>query len=382
MRANKSKATTNCGGAIPRGSDDGIEYPCSDIFQRLKMNPDDPALIRYQADILKGYGDLSNAANLYSKAANLLLKEGRIPAAIALKLMQWRISSPTKTDVRDFMLKLNQEAAENQPVQAFFCHLNIQESFTLYSSFEMIAFEPDHEILGVGDLENHLYFVVSGILRGSLNYKVDGEETSYRDQTYYLHQNDYFGDIHPFDSVKKSTSCIESKTQVELIRISREKLRKICAIYPRIEHRIMDLLKVQSGSCTDNSPQDKRKVRRIPSKLHLGIEILLNGSQHTSIYLTGHTKDVSIGGLCIILDEAGFTSSSEISSLEYSLKLSKVQVNFTVEELKVSIPGTIVWIDTVSNGRKKSVALGIKFDKMSPKLRGIMMMFFNSFSKN
>ena len=122
-------------------------------------------------------------------------------------------------------------------------------------------------------------------------------------------------------------------------------------------------------------------LTRIQSKLELGIEILLNGSQNTSIYLSGYSSDVSIGGICFILDEISLNSSSEISSFEDGIKNAKVQVNFLIEDLKVSIPGKIAWLSQVSHEGRKTIALGIQFDEMSPKLKGILMMFFNSFHK-
>jgi len=114
-------------------------------------------------------------------------------------------------------------------------------------------------------------------------------------------------------------------------------------------------------------------------KLELGLEILLNGSQNTSIYLSGFSSDISIGGIRFVLDDIGLDSFSEILSFENGMKDAKVQVNFPIEDLKVSIPGKIVWLSPVSHEGRKTIALGVEFDKMSPKLKGLLMMFFNSF---
>jgi hypothetical protein len=90
---------------------------------------------------------------------------------------------------------------------------------------------------------------------------------------------------------------------------------------------------------------------------------------------------VSIGGIRFILDEISLNSSSEIASFEKGIKKAKVQVNFPIEDLNVSIPGKIAWLSTVSHEGRKTTALGIQFEKMSPKLKGLLMMFFNSFHK-
>jgi hypothetical protein len=208
---------------------------------------------------------------------------------------------------------------------------------------------------------------------------MDDRKKVYREPNLYLYENDYFGDIYPFDRDKKSNSYVETKSQVELLRISKEKLRKICIKYPKIEHGLLNLLKVRSKASVDDLREKLRDARRIPLKLELGIEILLNGSQNTSIYLSGNSSDISIGGICFILDDIGLESYSEILSFENGMKNAKVQVNFPIEDLKVSIPGKIVWLSPVLHEGRKTLSLGIQFEKMSPKLKGLLMMFFNSF---
>jgi hypothetical protein len=132
----------------------------------------------------------------------------------------------------------------------------------------------------------------------------------------------------------------------------------------------------------DESREMLRDARRIQSKLGLGIDVLLNGSQNKSIYLSGCTGDVSIGGICFILDEESLKSYSEISSFEKGIKNAEVQVNFPIEELKFSIPGKIAWLSPVLHEGRKTIALGVQFDKMSPKLKGLLMTFFNAYDKN
>jgi CRP-like cAMP-binding protein len=296
--------------------------------------------------------------------------------------MQWRINSPTKEEVKIFLIHLKKLGTEGSAIKSFFCQLNIQEFLALFSRFEIINLLVDTTVKKVGDLEDSLNFIISGSLKDSLYDTIDSRDKVYREPNLYLYENDYFGDIYPFDRDKKSKSYIETKSQVELLRISREKLRKICTKYPKIEHGLMNLLKVRSKGSMDNSGGKLRDIRRIHLKLELGIEILLNGSQNTSIYLSGFSSDVSIGGVRFVLDDIGLDSYAEILSFENGMVNAKVQVNFPIEDLNVSIPGKIVWLSPVSHEGRKTIALGIQFDKMSPKLKGLLMMFFNSFDKN
>jgi CRP-like cAMP-binding protein len=352
------------------------------LHKLLKKYPDEPGLIRVRADQLKKNGVLDGAAGLYSKASKLFLERGKIPAAIALKIMQWRISSPAKVEVKNFLLNLAQVAGDDTPVKSFFCQLNLQESIALFSPLQIIHLPPDHTVKKVGDLEDSLYFVISGTLKDSMYNTIDNREKVYRAPNLYLNANDYFGDIYPFDRDKKSNSYVETKSQVELLKIPKEKLRIICTKYPKIEYGLLNLLKVRSKAATEDPYEKLRHARRIQLKLDLGVEIILNGSQNTSICMSGFSKDVSIGGMCFMLDEMSLNSSSEILSLEKGIKNAKVQVHFPIEDLKVSIPGTIVWLSPVSHEGRKTIALGIQFDKMSPKLKGLLMMFFNSFRKD
>ena len=381
IKAVSTQDSTSKGIGDPILKNDIVLHSSEILHKLLKKYPDEAGLIKVQADPLKKNGVLNGAAGLYSKAAKLFLRKGKIPAAIALKIMQWRISSPTKAEVKNFLLNLTPVAGDDTPLKPFFCQLDFQEAIALFSPFEIVHLPPNHTVKKVGDLEDGLYFVISGTLKDSMYHAIDNREKVYREPNLYLSENDYFGDIYPFDRDKKSNSYIETKSEVELLKISKEKLRKICTQYPKIEYGLLNLLKVRSKFSTADSHEKLRDARRIHMKLELGIEIFLNGSQNTSIYLSGFSSDVSIGGIRFILDEISLNSSSEITSFENGIKNAKVQVNFPIEDLNVSIPGKIVWLSPVSHEGRKTIALGIQFDKMSPKLKGLLMMFFNSFHK-
>ena len=387
MTANQVKTVTpqiyTSEGIVDHIIKNDIVLHSSEILNKLlRKYPDEPGLIRVQADQLKKNGILDGAAGLYSKAAKLFLQKDKIPAAIALKRMQWQINSPSKEEIRDFVLHLKKLDSKDSPIRFFFCQFNIQEFLALFARFEIINLPPETTVKKVGDLEDSLNFIISGSLKDSLYDTIDSRGKVYREPNLYLYENDYFGDIYPFDRDKKSKSYIETKSPVELLRISREKLRKICTKYPRIEHGLLNLLKVRSKDSMAKSRGKLRHIRRILLKLELGIEILLNGSQNTSIYLSGFSSDVSIGGVRFVLDDIGLDSYSEILSFENGMINAKVQVNFPIEDMNVSIPGKIVWLSPVSHEGRKTIALGIEFDKMSPKLKGLLMMFFNSFDKN
>jgi CRP-like cAMP-binding protein len=373
-------ATAN--GIVEPALKNDIMLHSSKILNKLlKMCTDKPGFIGVHADKGGESRALNRAAGLYCKAAKLFLKKGEISAAIAMKAIQWRINSPTKSEVNNFLLNMGQVPGEPTPAKLFFCLLNVPESIALYSSLEILRLPANRVVKKIGGLEDNLYFIISGTLRDSTYNSIENRGKVYREPNLNLKKDDYFGDIYPFDVDKKSNSHVETRSRVELLKISKENLRKICIRYPKIEYGLLKLLKIRSKESIDNSPKKLRHARRIQLKLDLGIQIQLNGSPNTSTYLSGYSSDVSIGGLSFILDETGLNSFSKISSSDKDVKRAKVQVNLPIEELKVSIPGKIVWLSTVSHEGRKTTALGIQFEKMTPQLRGMLMMFFNSFHK-
>jgi hypothetical protein len=176
-------------------------------------------------------------------------------------------------------------------------------------------------------------------------------------------------------------SYIETESQVELLKISKEKLAKICKKYPNIELGLLNLLQIRSKISKSSALDSLRITKRIQLKLKFGLEVYLKGSANTSIYLTGCSSDVSIGGVCFILDEMSHTASSEISFFERVLNGTKVQANLPIEDLTIKIPGKISWIRLVSYKGRKTVALGIQFEKMSPKFKGLLIAIFNCFDE-
>ena len=360
-----------------------VRLQSADIFQQLlKMFPNEPFLIRMHGDLLNKNGLSSAAAGSYSEAAGLYLKKGKILSFIALKTLQWRINPPTQSDFDNFLLNLKQGNGQNTPIRAFFSRLNLQELMAFYSQIEIIGFPSGHVIKSVGDLEDNLYFLISGTLQDSFFLTIDNNEKFYRKPSKQLSEGDYFGDIYPFDQIRKSKSYIETKSQVELIKIAKENLVKICRKYPNIEVGILNLLQVRSKVPSDNSHYQLRNERRIKLRLEFSIEIYLKTLMGSSIYLKGCSSDVSIGGICFILNETSFTSASEISSFEKIINNAKVQVNFPIEDLTVKIPGHLTWVKSVSFEGRKTIALGIQFKKMSPILKGLLLSFFNCFDNN
>jgi hypothetical protein len=57
------------------------------------------------------------------------------------------------------------------------------------------------------------------------------------------------------------------------------------------------------------------------------------------------------------------------------LKNSRIQISMASEAMTISVSGKIVWSKDIEFEGQKSVALGIQYQNMSPKLCGLMVVF-------
>ena len=154
---------------------------------------------------------------------------------------------------------------------------------------------------------------------------------------------------------------------------------RICDNHPNIELRFLELLQIRAGNLNENSLKKLRKEKRINIRLDLGLEIYLNAEAKTSIFLTGYSLDLSMGGICVILDEISLAAASEIIAFEKFFQNTRVKLSFQIEELTINLPGKIAWSGPISDNGRKTISLGIQFGEISPKLRGLLLSFFNCF---
>jgi c-di-GMP-binding flagellar brake protein YcgR len=101
------------------------------------------------------------------------------------------------------------------------------------------------------------------------------------------------------------------------------------------------------------------------------MQIYPGESGHHPIVLDGYSRDVSIGGMCVILD-AGY---EHVPSMYQDIKNSRIQISMASEAMTISVSGKIVWSKEVESEDQKSIALGIQYQNMTPKLSGLMVVF-------
>ena len=345
----------------------------------LKIFPSDAALQKAYSDLLVKKNRLDAAAKSYDKCAQLFIDAGKILQAIDSKLLQWKIKSPSPKEAQLFYSTLNGGTYYESPLRTFFQRLSYQELIAIVSKLVRVKLPPGKMIRKTGDPGNDLYFIVSGNLRETIFVPLENkDETLYRKRASHLLENQFFGDIYPFKEESISKSYIETTTQSELIRITKSNLIKICKKYPNIELGLIDLYKVRKESGDGGGGQKIRKIGRHQLPLKINLQVFMNGNKNEPLILDGYSRDVSIGGLCVILDG----KYKSISSIYKNVKTAKIEMSLPKEELALKVAGTIVWSRDFTWKKRKIVALGFQFTDMSPKFRGMFFMMADSICNN
>ncbi len=342
----------------------------------LKIFPDDPALQKVFSDLLIKQKHQDEAAKSYAKAAQLFSEAGKFLQVIDCKLLQWRIKPPTPKEAKQFHANLQESNINESPLKTFFQRLSYQELMTLIPKLVHQRLAPGKLIKKTGDSENNLFLVVSGELKETVFRPLrKKKDTLYRKQVSTITENQFFGDLYPFKDENTSRSFVETASRTELLRISKPNLIKICKKYPNIEMRLLDLYHVRSKSADKGDTSDKvRKIGRHQLPLKINLHIFTNANQHEPLILDCYSRDISVDGLCVILDG----KYKSISSIYKNVKSAKIELSLPKEELTMKVSGTIVWSREFNWKKRKIVALGFQFKDMSPKFRGMFFMMADS----
>jgi hypothetical protein len=341
----------------------------------LKIFPNDPALQKAYSNLLKNKNRPEAAAKSYDKAAHLFIDAGKILQAIDSKMLQWKIKSPTPQEAQLFYAFLRQGSYHESPLKTFFHRLTYPELVAFVSRLIRLDLSPNKMIKKTGDQEKNLYFVVSGNLKETVFVPVrKGDDSLYRKRASYLTENQFFGDVYPFKEENSSKSYIETSTRAELIKITKSNLMEICEKYPNIEKGLMDLYKVHKEGGNGNVDPKVRKLGRHQLPLKINLHIFTNANQKEPLIIDGYSRDVSVGGLCVVLDG----KYKSISAIYKNIKTAKIEMSLPEEELVLKVAGDIVWSREFSWKKRKIVALGFRFKDMSPKFKGMFFMMADS----
>jgi CRP-like cAMP-binding protein len=341
----------------------------------LKQFPKDPALHRAYADMLLEKNSRDDAAKTYEAAAKLYFDGGFVLQAIVAKLLQWRIQPPAKAEMKRFFEKIRRSNHEGIPIKAFLNSLSVREMNVVFSAMELIRLQAGHMVSKVGDPEETLFFVVSGTLVDSAYWSLDQREKSHRNGIFYLSEDDFWGEIYPFEEDNHSQSHIETLTRSELLKLDKARLIKICKRYPNVEKGLLDLFKIRSQSGTEGFSPLLRRASRHQLPIKVKVQIDPSGSISRPLLFKGYSRDISVGGISVVLEAKKLNVSYGLAAFHNAIRNATVRIAFVDEALALQVSGKVVWSREVLFEGQKTLTLGIQFTDMSPKLRGVLFAF-------
>jgi CRP-like cAMP-binding protein len=344
----------------------------------LKQFPKHPALLKKYADLLFRQELLDLAAKSYGEAAKLYIKSGQMLQAMVAKKQQWLIKPPSNLEIHLFLSALEQGAFRESPFKMLFRKLSAKEMLSIISGFVRVRLFAGKTVQKAGDRESDLFFVVSGTLKDSIYPSLETKEKVHRKRNMALSDDDFFGEIYPFEKDQICKSDIITETQVELVKISRQKLMRLCREFPDIELALIDLFKIRSGPEETSTSSAVRKAERYQLPIKMNLELAPSGSFKSPLVVDGYSSDISIGGICVVLNGQSDHIGHLLSTLPETADRSKIRVSFPGETMELKVWGNIKWRHEIHFNGRKTLALGIRFQEDSPKLRGMLFMFANS----
>jgi CRP-like cAMP-binding protein len=334
----------------------------------LKAFPNDPWLHRFFAEHLERDKSFYAAADAYGTSAELFIETDMIMQAIVSKILEWQILGLSYQEGQDFYSSLRKARFRNTGVKRFFIKMTYPEMIAFMSMLIIRYFPEGTKMKKFGDEENNLYFVVSGTMEEMIFHRLEKGGRVQKKLSKNLIENDFFGEIYPFEKEKISPSTVETITRVEFAIISKLRLMKICRKYPNVELLIHDLYQSRSESDEERFSSTVRKTVRHRLPTQINIKILSDEPGKAPLDLTGFTENISLGGASVVLG-ANY-ETGHFGSLVG--KQVHIQIYLAITFVSLSILGTAVWSKEISLEGKKSELLGIQFEEMTDKDRRLL----------
>jgi hypothetical protein len=150
-------------------------------------------------------------------------------------------------------------------------------------------------------------------------------------------------------------------------------MRQICRQHPRIELAVIDLFKVRSEKEDMQALRSVRRADRHRLPLKMNLKIWPGSAGHHGLILDGLCRDISVDGMCIALG----SKYANVSSVYKSIQNTKIEMSMPSEAVTIKVLGSIVWSKDVTDEQGRTVALGSRFEEMSPQMSGLLMVFAN-----
>ncbi|MBW2194246.1 MAG: PilZ domain-containing protein, partial [Deltaproteobacteria bacterium] len=325
-----------------------------DFKNIIEIFPDDPGVYRAYGDFLVQVRSFDAATIAYRKACQLFVDLGMMLQAVVAKILEWRIVRPSHQEARNFHSTLKAVKLQESPLHKFIAQMTYSEMIAFVVKLVRLRFPDRNVVKSFGTTEDNIYFVVSGALKETTYRSIEAKEKGVKESVYDLVENQFFGNIYPFEHNKQSESDVETITHVELVKISKNRLRKICKNHPNVELLVKALYE-----------EHVRKTIRhqLPTKVR--IKIFPEEAEKSPLVFDGVTEDISLGGTCLVLSASyRIDSPAELIGKNVKLEMSLPQAKENIRIL-----GTVAWGKKLSHEGKTSTVVGIQFGEMNDRDR-------------
>ena len=327
----------------------------------LKTFPNDPWLHKFYADLLKREKSFYAAADAYGIAADLFIESDMPLQALTSKFLEWRIIDPSKHEGQAFYSSLRKCRAQKRGVQNFIIRTTYPELMAFMGNLTIRHFPAGSMLKRFGDEENDLYFVVYGALEKTVYHRLGKGGKVHKKSTKSLVENDFFGEIYPFEDEKVSRSDIETTTRVEFATIPKSRLMAICREYPNVKILVDCLYKSNLVSDEEKFTSIIRNTVRHQLSTQVNIKIFGDEQNKAPMEFSGFTDNISLGGASVVL--GGNYDTDYFGNLIG--KRVQIQIYLPIAFVSLSISGTSVWSKEISIEGKKNKMLGIQFEKLT-----------------
>ena len=336
-----------------------------DFKNIIEIFPDDPGVYRAYGDFLVQVKSYDAATVAYRKACQLFVDLGMMLQAVVAKILEWRIVRPSHQEARNFHSTLKAVKLQESPLHKFIAQMTYSEMIAFVVKLVRLRVPDRNVVKSFGTMEDNIYFIVSGALKETTYRSIEAKEKGAKGSVHDLVENQFFGNIFPFEHNKQSESDVETITLVELVKISKNRLRKICKNYPNVELLVKALYEEQALSAAkESSPSVRKTIRhQLPTKVR--IKIFPKEAEKSPLVFDGFTEDISLGGTCFVLSASyRIDSPTELVGKNVKLEMSLPQAKENIRIL-----GTVAWGKKLSHEGKTSTVVGIQFGEMNDRDR-------------
>jgi len=210
---------------------------------------------------------------------------------------------------------------------------------------------------------DQIYFVVSGTLweMPPPDCTSEAQRAGVDIEPTLIGPNDIFGDIFPLDQHILAISEIQTVTEVELVRISKEVLSSICTKYPQVQTLLQEIYKSENRQNCDRSWQTVRRSMRFGLPTRVAIRCLAAGTNQTAWACAGIAVDLSQSGMCVDLGTALAKSPKQ----NLRGRLVQIKLDLLNDVAVLSLSGKIVWQRHQKSSKGSITLIGIRFETLS-----------------